>query len=391
MRKPWKTSSITGESGYNSFLMKLVIILPTFNERENIISLLDALARVTAKTTVYSISYLVVDDNSPDGTKDEVLIYKKTHPNVHIISGEKEGLGKALLRGMAYAVETLKADILFQMDADLSHDPKKVPEFIRHLEEGDDFVIGSRYIPGGSIPDNWGLHRKLFSRIGNAIVRFGLGYPQVHDWTGGFRAFHKKYYELLHTRVAKYSGYVFQIAFLHQAIIQGAHITEVPFGFTDRRFGRSKIAPAEYIRNVLLYVGGERLKQLKKGPLGKMLVVGTIGFVINTVILELGVALGFDPTIGSAVGAETAIVSNFILNNTWTFRERKIEGKRLIGKFLQFNLTSLGAIVIQAGTVYAGTRLTGVQWYRLWYMLGVGIGLIWNFTMYAKVIWKHKQ
>jgi dolichol-phosphate mannosyltransferase len=368
--------------------MKLVFILPTFNERENIVSLLTQLADVTRGIKHHTISYLVVDDHSPDGTEDEVAKYQKTHKNVFIISKEKEGLGKALLKGMEYAVETLHADIIFHMDADLSHDPKKVPEFIRLLDKGADFVIGSRYIPGGSIPPNWGIHRKSFSRIGNAIVRFGLGYPQVHDWTGGFRVFHKKYYELLRTEVAPYKGYVFQIAFLHRAILKGANVVEVPFGFTDRRYGRSKIAPFEYIRNVLLYVGVSRMAELRKGPFGKMLVVGAIGFVINTVILELGVALGFDPAIGSAVGAEVAIVSNFILNNTWTFRDRRIVGTRLVGKFFQFNLTSLGAIIIQAGTVFIGTRLFGHGVYRLFYMIGVGIGLVWNFTMYAKVIWK---
>ncbi len=370
--------------------MNLVFILPTYNERENIVTLLEALRKATSKVKGYTITYLIVDDNSPDGTKDEVLRYKKTHPTVQVVSGKKEGLGKALLRGMKYAVHTLRTDILFQMDADLSHDPSKVPEFLEHLAKGADFVIGSRYIPGGSIPDNWGAHRKLFSRAGNAIVRFGLGYPHVHDWTGGFRAFPKKYYELLHEEVSPYSGYVFQIAFLHRAIMKGARVAEVPFRFTDRRFGRSKIAPAEYIRNVLVYVANARMMQCIHGPIGKMLVVGAIGFVINTIILEAGVALGLDPTVGSAAGAETAIISNFILNNTWTFRERKIIGIRLISKFLQFNATSFGAILIQTATVFAGTRLFGHGVYRLFYMMGVGIGLVWNFTMYAKVIWRKK-
>src|SRR3990172_2044212 len=114
--------------------MKLVFILPTFNERENIVSLIRRLVEVTKGVKNHTISYLVVDDRSPDGTEQEVAKYQKTHKNVFLLSKAKEGLGKALLDGMEYAVGTLHADILFQMDADLSHDPEKVPTFIKHID-----------------------------------------------------------------------------------------------------------------------------------------------------------------------------------------------------------------------------------------------------------------
>src|SRR4030043_526808 len=198
--------------------MKLAVILPTYNERENIITLLTALREVFKRIKTYNVVYLVVDDNSPDGTKNLVEQYQKKYDDVNILTGEKEGLGKALLRGMTYAVETLGAQILLQMDADLSHDPNVIPQFLDKIEKGADFVVGSRYIPGGSIPDNWGLHRKIFSVIGNGVVRFGLGYPRVHDWTGGYRMFQKTYYERIRDEIQGYSGYVFQIAFLHKAI-----------------------------------------------------------------------------------------------------------------------------------------------------------------------------
>ncbi len=155
--------------------MKLVIIIPTYNERENIITLLDALHQVITNVSGYSVSYLVVDDNSPDNTRQEVETYQRKHDDVFIISGKKDGLGKALLRGLARAIDEMGADVVLQMDADLSHDPQVVPEFLKALEGGADFVVGSRYIPGGSIPDNWGIHRKIQSVAGNAIVRFGLG------------------------------------------------------------------------------------------------------------------------------------------------------------------------------------------------------------------------
>jgi len=302
--------------------------------------------------------------------------------------GKKEGLGKAILRGIDHAVSLLHADVVMQMDADLSHDPTKVPQFLACMDKGKDFVVGSRYIPGGSIPDNWGWYRKLFSIVANTFVRFGLGHPEVHDWTGGYRAYDAKYVSALKGDMGKYTGYVFQIAFLHKAILAGAKIGEVPFHFTDRKYGQSKIYAAEYIRHVLFYVLSARIREFFSRSFGKFVVVGSIGFAINTAVIVIGVRMGLHPTFGSALGAECAIVSNFVLNNNWTFRDRTVTGWRQIPRFLQFNLTSLGAVVLQSGTVWIGTHLFGIGLYFPFYVLGVGIGLVWNYAMYSLVIWK---
>lgn len=368
--------------------MKLVIIIPTYNERENIITLLDELRIVTQSVKDYRISYLVVDDNSPDGTQEVVTAYQHKHSDVFIVTGKKEGLGKALLRGLGHAVDVMGADVLLQMDADLSHDPKKVPEFLKMFESGADFVVGSRYISGGSIPANWGIHRKIQSVVGNAIVRYGLGMSYVHDWTGGFRAYKKIHFERVRSELSKYRGYVFQIAFLHKAILKGAQVAEVPIHFTDRKYGHSKIIASEYIRNVFAYVFLAQRQSLRVRKWIKFLIVGGWGFVINTIVLEVLVFLGFHPAAGSAIGAECAIVSNFLLNNHWTFRDRKIEKSRRPAKFLQFNGTSLGAIALQAGIVYTGTHIYGVDAYRVFYILGVAMSLGWNYMMYSRVIWK---
>jgi dolichol-phosphate mannosyltransferase len=368
--------------------MKLVIILPTYNERENIIRLLDSLHDALSDVKKYAISYLVVDDNSPDGTEKLVGDYQKKHKDVFLITGKKEGLGKAMVRGMAYAIDTLDAAYLLQMDADLSHDPRVIPKFLHALDGGADFVVGSRYIPGGSIPENWGLHRKIFSVVGNAVVRFGLGFPRVHDWTGGFRVYKKEFFEKMRHELSPYSGYVFQIAFLHKSILHHAKIVEVPIHFTDRQYGKSKIAAFEYIKNVFLYVFFSRMAYSSTRSFVKFLIVGSLGFIINTIILEIGVYFGLHPVLGSVIGAEFAIMSNFFFNNAWTFRERKIDTSRRFHKFLQFNGASLGAIVIQAGVVYVGTHLYGVSEYRVFYIAGVLVSLMWNYMMYSRVIWK---
>jgi len=291
---------------------------------------------------------------------------------------------------MTHAINQLHADILLQMDADLSHDPDTAPEFLDAIDNGADFVVGSRYIKGGSIPGNWGLLRKIYSVIGNGIVRFGLWHLPVHDWTGGYRAYTKKYYLDNREKVKGYSGYVFQIAFLHSAIHDGAHITEVPIQFTDRRFGHSKIAPAEYILNIFQFIAVTKFREIVTGPFGKFLVVGGIGFIINAVILVVLHSLNWSATWANLTGAAVAIFSNYNLNNMWTFRHHKIAGiGQYVGKLAQFYLTSaFGVVVIQTGCIWLGVRLLGDRWYFEFFLLGTGFLLIWNYVIYSKVIWK---
>lgn len=371
--------------------MKLVVILPTYNERENIITLLNALHEVFKRVKKYSISYLVVDDSSPDGTKDLVSDYQKKYRDVYILLGKKEGLGRALLRGMTYAVHEMHADIILQMDADLSHDPHKIPEFLSALDTGADFVVGSRYISGGGIPDNWGFLRKIYSRVGNFIVRYGLGHVAVRDWTGGYRAYTKRFYEEIHSELTKYSGYVFQIAFLHKAIHHGANVKEVPFHFTDRLYGHSKIAPAEYIFNIFKYIVLSRFQELMAGSFWKFLIVGGIGFVLNAVLLIIfHNSFKWPATIANLIGAAVAIFSNYNLNNMWTFRESKISKmSHYIKKLIQFYVTSsFGVIVIQTGTIALGVRIFGDKTYFMSFIAGTALLLIWNYVMYSRFIWK---
>ena len=140
--------------------MKVVIILPTYNERGNIVALLASLQGQFGRLH-HDMHVLVVDDNSPDGTADLVREAMRQYPNVHLITGEKAGLGAAYIRGMQHALNELHADVVFEMDADFSHDPADVPRLLAELENSADFVIGSRHVKGGSIPAEWSLLRKL--------------------------------------------------------------------------------------------------------------------------------------------------------------------------------------------------------------------------------------
>lgn len=145
--------------------MKVVIVTPTYNERENILPLLSAVQEAVAKTG-YETHILVVDDNSPDGTAQAVREAQQTSGNVHLLVGEKRGLGAAYVRGIRHALDELSADAIVQMDADFSHSPQDIPRLLAELDRGADFVIGSRWLEGGKIPSDWSLLRRSISRWG---------------------------------------------------------------------------------------------------------------------------------------------------------------------------------------------------------------------------------
>jgi dolichol-phosphate mannosyltransferase len=337
---------------------------------------------------------LVADDNSPDGTADEVKVLMKKWDNIGLTSGSKEGLGAAYIRGMNYAIEKMGADVVFEMDADGQHDPSKVPQFLEKIEKGSDMVIGTRYSGGGSIPPNWPIHRKAFSIFGNLLVRTILTRFSIHDWTGGYRALKREVFLKERSELGPFPNYTFQIAFLHKTIRDGFKVAEVPFNFTDRTLGRSKLPALEYIYNALRYVITARIKELITGSFGKFLLVGGFGFAINAVVLRVLVeGFSWAPTPANLVGAACAIFSNFNFNNLWTFRERKAKTIfSYFGKLLQFYATSaFGVIFIQTGTIFLGDTFIGREYYFIYFLIGTGFLLIWNFTMYSVVIWKKKK
>lgn len=400
-----------------------VIIVPTYNERPNIAQLIPAVAAVLETITSWRVQLLVVDDSSPDGTADEVRELAKKYSFVHLlVNKKKSGLGGAYLKGMEKAFGEMKADVVFEFDADLSHDPKKIPAFLQALDNGADMVLGSRYIAGGSIPSNWGLHRKFLSVFGNLTISLVLWSRQVSDWTGGYRAIRREVYEAVHPELhtEQFSGYTFQIGFLHKAVRRGFKIAEVPFHFIDRTIGESKLG-AEYIINTLRYILMVRIRELMQMRLLKFVIVGGIGFLVNFVFYRLFVALGLWDTLRMALpdqgagntffsneslavilGAEMAIISNYTLNNLWTFKDRQISGAKHIAKFLQFNLGSVGSVVIQYVTMQVAVATFGIFTVlsllgfditsdNFYLVLGVLLGMVWNFTVYSKIIWRKKK
>lgn len=384
---------ITGEKGYN-LVVRVVIINPTYNEKGNIDRLIAILEEeVFPKIKNHEMHILVADDNSPDGTGDIVKDISKKYKNLSLITGEKQGLGAAYLRAMSFAIEELKADIMFEMDADFFHDPYKIPEFLDKIDEGYDMVIGTRYSGGGSIPKNWGLHRKLFSIIGNSLVRIILMRFWIHDWTGGFRALRKNVFLKEKEELTRFKGYTFQVAFLHKAIRDGFKVAEVPFDAKDRTLGRSKIAPLEYIIDLLKYVVTARFFEILHTPFPKYAITGFTGYIINALALEFFTdTLGFHAGLAGALGAEFSIIWNFIVNNFWAFSQYRItSGFRLPLKFLQFNLVSGGSVLIIGTVISVGVWLFGdIRLVRqIFLIIAIGFFVIpYSYTMYNLFIWK---
>jgi dolichol-phosphate mannosyltransferase len=215
-------------------MMKKLVIIPTYNELENMQMLLPALMQLD-----HSFDILVADDSSPDGTSDFVLKFSLTEPRVNLLKRkEKNGLGKAYIAGFKWGLEK-KYDAMIEMDADFSHSPDDLMKILNELESNP-VVIGSRYVPGGKTV-NWGFIRKLISKGGGVYSRLILGYP-IQDWTGGFNGWHSQVLKDIDLDSVQSNGYSFQIELKYKAQKKGYPVKEVPISFEDRRVGQSKMS-----------------------------------------------------------------------------------------------------------------------------------------------------
>ena len=224
--------------------MRATICLPTYNETEN----LEAMIRALAEVLRDGDRVLVIDDASPDGTGELADRLAAELPFVSVLHRpHKEGLGPAYLAGFARALAD-GAELVLEMDCDFSHEPAAVPSLIAAAEGGADLVLGSRYIPGGSIP-NWGLVRRAISSAGNIYARVILGSP-IHDLTGGFKCFRRTVLEMVDLAAIQSKGYAFQIETTYRVVRAGFRVVEVPITFVDRTRGTSKMSRAVVLEAV---------------------------------------------------------------------------------------------------------------------------------------------
>jgi len=230
-----------------------LIIIPTYNEIENIEKLIKDIIMID-----HTLDILIVDDNSPDGTGKLVEKLKEEYNNLILIHREgKLGLGTAYVTGFKYALQN-GYSIIFEMDADFSHDPNEIPNFLKAIKDAD-LVIGSRYIKGVNVV-NWPLSRLLLSYFANRYTRFVTGLP-VCDSTGGYKCFRRKVLESINLEEVRSGGYSFQIEMNFKAWKKGFKLKEIPIIFIDRAVGKSKMSK-QIIREAVWMVWKLKIKSL---------------------------------------------------------------------------------------------------------------------------------
>lgn len=369
---------------------KVIIIMPTYNEAKNIGRMIKELfTNEFPKIKKAEMHLLVVDDNSPDGTGEIVKKAMGEHNNLHLVTGEKEGLGMAYIRGMKYAMKELNADAVMEMDSDFQHPPAFVAPMVEAYLEGADYAIGSRYIPGGSIPKEWSFFRKAISYFGNLFIRIVLVKPKLHDLTTGFRL--TKVRGVLDKidldNLMEPHRFAYKVDLLYQSVKNAKKVVEVPLKFAPRKQEKSKFDTKEMIATfkVAIILGiKDKQRFIKFGT------VGFIGYVVNASTLWLFTKQQLPGPLAWAFSTELAIINNFIFNNIWTFKSEKIQGfKRLLFKFFQFNLAAMGALIIQTTVGSVSDHFFGVQYRQLALpVIVVFMVLPYNYFMYNAVIWK---
>jgi dolichol-phosphate mannosyltransferase len=217
------------------------LILPTYNEVENIAAVVAAARAALERSAPGSYRVLIVDDSSPDGTGRVADQLAAEHEEVEVLHRPlREGLGPAYIAGFRRALAG-GAAYVFEMDADFSHDPADLPRLLAAVQDGADVALGSRYVDGGGVED-WGLWRRLVSRGGCQYARAVLG-VDIHDLTGGFKCFRREVLEAIDLDTVRSHGYGFQVELTQRALRRGFVVREVPIVFRDRRHGHSKMSP----------------------------------------------------------------------------------------------------------------------------------------------------
>ena len=322
---------------------RVCFVIPTYNEAENITLLLPRLAE---RYPDPNLRFLIVDDESPDGTGRLVREFAAADARVHLLEGKKRGLGAAYVRGIRHALDELLADVVVQMDADFSHDPADAGRLLARVAAGADVCIGSRYVPGGSVDASWGFRRRQLSLWGNRLARWIAGLKGVRDCTAGFKAIRAAALRAAEVQEITVLGYAFQVALLHRLLHSGARVAEEPIHFRDRTRGVSKLG-LDSMLEFFYHICWLRLTSHR--TFIRFCLTGLSGVVVNLGSFHLLLQLGLHRYLASPIAIELSIISNFLINNYWTFADRELTGRRRI-RGLKFNVVSLLALAVSYGS-----------------------------------------
>ncbi|OGD83350.1 hypothetical protein A2572_01575 [Candidatus Collierbacteria bacterium RIFOXYD1_FULL_40_9] len=383
-----------------------VVVIPTYNEAGQTPRMIEYLMTKTfPKIKNWNMILFYADGNSPDGTADVIRKYQKKYKSLKLmVETKKEGIGAAYVKAFKYAIKEFGADVVIEFDSDFQHPPKDIPIMLKEIENGADYILGSRKIKGGSNPKGWGFKRLFFSEVGGFVARTIMFFPtknffKITDPTTGFKASRVKGFvdkmemDKLYTR-----SFGYKLEFLYKMIRLGAKVKEIPLKFGLRDTGESKIEPqtAKEIFRVAILL---RLNDPTTKKFIKFGSIGLFGFIINKLGLDFFAKqlskviteVGPRNTLANAMAAEFSIISNFTFNNLWTFKNEKMSfGKRLLKRFAAFNVSSIvSGIALPSLVIGTGTHYFGDQYRTLFLIIGVAcITVPLNWFVYNKVIWK---
>jgi dolichol-phosphate mannosyltransferase len=384
-----------------------VVVIPTYNESQSILKMVDYLFDKTFPDIKgWQCHVLVVDGNSPDGTAKIITGALKKYPNLHLLKEKKKsGIGSAYVKGFRYAMTQLKADVVIEMDGDFQHPPATIPVMLKKIDQGFDYILGSRKIKGGSNPKGWGFKRLFFSEIGGLVARLILFFPsfkffRITDPTTGLKASRVKgFVDTLDMDNLYSRSFAYKLEFLFRMIQLEARVVEIPLKFGLRGAGESKITtntPKDILRTAILL----RLSDPNTRRLVKFAIIGGVGFCVNIfgamlfkgTIFSAIASIGLKNSLSNALAAELAITSNFIGNNLWTFAARQITSPlQIIVKFLTFNLSSLfSGIVVPSTFIYILSYAFGDHLLIYQLIAIFGFTIPFNWFIYNRVIWKKK-
>jgi len=355
---------------------RISVIIPTYNEKDNIAPLL---SRVDKALADCSYEVIIVDDDSRDGTVEAASELAGRYPLKVIVRRSERGLATAVVRGLEQAA----GGIIAVMDADLQHPPEVLPELVKAIRDGADMAVASRYIEGGGCP-HWGLARRIISRVALVIAHLLLPSTRpVRDPLAGFFAFRRQSVD-----PAKLRPIGYKISLEVMLIGHFQHIVEVPYIFEDRSAGKSKLNPrqqVDYLRHLLSLMA-------RTGELGmiiRFMLVGLSGVVVNEgvywLLTRFGGLAAYD-WLAVIIGIEVSIITNFVLNDTFTFAKRR-RGRSFMGRLLKFNLICIAGAAIQWGLFMLFTRVFGV-YDLLSNFIGIVAAFLWNYFVNRNWTWK---
>ncbi len=394
-------------------MQKIVsVVLPTFNEKANIVSTVEKVFEQENKLKDYKIHIVIADDiRSSDGTEQVAQQLAKKYKRVHCLK-VNPGLGVGLISGHKYAIEKFHPYVLAQLDADGQVAPDILVRLVKTIEQGYTLAIGSRFISGGK--NQLSFMRRLFTYGASIVCRLFIGPWDIKEVTNSARAFTPALFQKINLERLPWRErtFIVQPAFLHEAILAGAKYKEVPLVFKDRLEGYSKNKVFNYTYDIIAYCLDVRLNSWgvkvpvyklsrKAKTVVKFALVGFVGTMIDFLFYKIFINMfGVPPATSKGISTEIAILNNFILNNYWTFRYRKTK-TNIWQKLGIFNLVSLGGLIIGVlivkflhltfGDGFVDILGRPIAYNNFYFFATIPPVMLWNFTVNHLITWRNQE